>query len=70
MKNNDATNVKTVWHEGRQYMDVTDAALEVELSEAAIYKAMYEGRLAYRFILGVKAIALDDLHKVWPVAGA
>ena len=67
MKNNDVTNVSKVWHEGRQYMDVTDAAIKVGLSEAAIYKAMYEDRLEYRFILGVKAIAIDDLRKLWPV---
>ena len=61
------TDTDRVWHEGRQWVDVTTAATTTGMSEAAVYKAMTESRLDSVKILGVKAIALDSLLKLWPV---
>ena len=58
--------VNVVWHEGRQWTDITYASEMVGLSEAAIYKAMHEERLDHCRLVGVNAIAIDSLKALWP----
>ena len=61
------TSSDRVWHEGRQWVDVTAAATISGMSEAAVYKAISESRLDSVELVGVKVIALDSLMKLWPV---
>ena len=58
--------INIIWHEGRQWTDVTYAYEMVGLSEAAIYKALREERLDHCKLLGVKVIAIDSLQALWP----
>ena len=61
------TSSDRVWHEGRQWVNVGVAATIASMSQAAVYKAIYEKRLDSVELLGVTAIAVDSIEKLWPV---
>lgn len=58
--------VVSIWHKGREWVSVSEAARLSQMSEAAVYKAVRLKQLEASEILGVKAIPLNALYERWP----